>query len=312
MITTPTVLILGAGASQPFGFPSGKELLDLVCLRFNDKNKNIYKYVLENSIDYLGVDSKTILKFREALTKLAPTSVDAFLEHRTEFIEAGKACIARELIHYEREKNLSADWYPYLLSKLNTSFEEFGKNKLSVITYNYDRSLEHFLFTALQIRYNKSDSEIAQLLKNLPIIHLHGKLGDLPWQNTDSTKCREYNNTLSNQSVKISSNAIKIVCEDIDSDTEFKEAHKVLAEAEYIYFLGFGYDRTNLERLNISAIATKARKITGTAYGFTDMERHLKQVEWNSKPNIGHSQKLILSATNNKVLEFLRNEVDLH
>jgi len=171
--------------------------------------------------------------------------------------------------------------------------------------------LEQFLFTVLQSRYNKSDGEIAQLLKSLPIIHLHGKLGDLPWQNTDSTKCREYNNTLSNQSVKLSSNAIRIICEDIDNDTEFKEARKVLAEAEYIYFLGFGYNKTNLERLDISAIATKARRITGTACGFSEMERHLKQIEWNSKPDIKHSQKLMLSTTDNKVLEFLRNEVIL-
>jgi hypothetical protein len=31
MIKRPTVLILGAGASVPFGFPSGRQVLDDVC-----------------------------------------------------------------------------------------------------------------------------------------------------------------------------------------------------------------------------------------------------------------------------------------
>ena len=30
MITSPTVLILGAGASRQLGFPTGRELLDLI------------------------------------------------------------------------------------------------------------------------------------------------------------------------------------------------------------------------------------------------------------------------------------------
>ena len=33
MITVPTVLILGAGASIPFGFPSGRDLLLLISLQ---------------------------------------------------------------------------------------------------------------------------------------------------------------------------------------------------------------------------------------------------------------------------------------
>ena len=34
MISKPTVLVLGAGASQPYGFPVGRELAETVCKEF--------------------------------------------------------------------------------------------------------------------------------------------------------------------------------------------------------------------------------------------------------------------------------------
>ena len=39
---------------------------------------------------------------------------------------------------------------------MNTPFEDFEKNLVSVITFNYDRSLEQFLFISLKSRYGKS------------------------------------------------------------------------------------------------------------------------------------------------------------
>jgi len=57
------------------------------------------------------------------------------------------------------------DWYQYFCDKLNTSFEEFDQNKISIITFNYDRSLEHSLFTALKNSYGKNDRDCALKLK---------------------------------------------------------------------------------------------------------------------------------------------------
>ena len=37
MITEKPVFILGAGASCPYGFPSGAQLRENICLKFNDK-----------------------------------------------------------------------------------------------------------------------------------------------------------------------------------------------------------------------------------------------------------------------------------
>jgi len=50
-------------------------------------------------------------------------------------------------------------------------FEEFGENSLSIITFNYDRSLEHFLSVALRNTYNKEAAEVESVLREqIPIV----------------------------------------------------------------------------------------------------------------------------------------------
>ena len=106
------------------------------------------------------------------------------MEHRPEYLDVGKALIAAELIVCERETALfrrdGKSWYEYLFNELSTNFCDFEKNQLSILTFNYDRSLEHYLLTSLQNSYDKSIEECAEKLSKIPIIHLHGDLGALP------------------------------------------------------------------------------------------------------------------------------------
>jgi hypothetical protein len=65
MITTPTVFILGAGASIPYGFPSGLDLVDMICGPAGDR-----KYI------QFGVDQATAESFITALRQSDQQSVD--------------------------------------------------------------------------------------------------------------------------------------------------------------------------------------------------------------------------------------------
>src|SRR5260370_29716698 len=145
-IDARTVLVLGAGASMPFGFPSGQGLLDLIV-----KQAPSPRSVLGKNLLRCGISQDELQKFSKALQYANPISVDAFLEYRQEWIKVGKLAIAAALIPFEDESRLFADgdWYKYLFNALRAPFEDFGKNKLAVITYNYDRSFQFYFLTRL-------------------------------------------------------------------------------------------------------------------------------------------------------------------
>ena len=98
MIKTPTVLILGAGASIPYGFPDGRSLKLDIAINVNTKNKDFVR-----SITAAGYDAGELQAFGKALEGSPLMSVDAFLERRSEFVTVGKVAIARQLIGYEQQ-----------------------------------------------------------------------------------------------------------------------------------------------------------------------------------------------------------------
>ncbi|MDD5326272.1 MAG: hypothetical protein PHY02_00475 [Phycisphaerae bacterium] len=282
MIKVPTVLILGAGASIPYGFPSGKKLVEKICNMLEDDSNNIYRLFL-----MLGFSERIVRNFRETLAHSGQSSVDAFLEHRKDFVDVGKVAIATALLPFEKTKKLfdlgmDENWYQYLFSILNTSFQEFGENDLSIITFNYDRSVEHYLFTSLRNTHGKSDKECAEKLNLIPIIHVHGKLGDLEWKPEHRWPVQyDLSDPLDADMVGRASKSIKIIYEDIAEDNEFKQARQLLTKAARIYILGFGFNMTNLKRLGLLDSDFRTVEIQGTAYNLpAQLFTEIKQIKY--------------------------------
>jgi len=267
MIRSPTVLILGAGASAPFGFPAGRELLLQICAHLSADTD------LKQRLRACGYEQKLIECFRDELYLSMQPSVDAFLEKRSEFLEVGKAAIACALIPYEQESKLyrgeRLDWYEYLFNQMSTSLEEFRSSQLSVVTFNYDRSLEHFLFLALKHSYGLSDEECAEQLKAVPIVHVYGTLGGCLHSDGGS---RPYEPTVTPDVVKQCTSAIKIVHEGTTDDPELAAAHDLLVRAEVVCFLGFGYHPVNVERLKLDMLPPN-KTVLGSAYRITVEEK---------------------------------------
>ncbi|KPK77106.1 MAG: hypothetical protein AMJ89_03050 [candidate division Zixibacteria bacterium SM23_73] len=295
MITKPTVLILGAGASMPYGFPSGRELLRIIYdrLQFDPPGEWI------TTLLKLNIPKDCIRTFRNALRYSGSSSVDAFLEHRPKFLEIGKLAITLSLIPFEEESRLfdikmkEQSWYEYLFGKLNAPFDSFDENKLSIITFNYDRSIEHYIFTAMISKYGKSGEECKRKLDNIPIIHVHGRLGALPWQNEAG---RAYlprpGATPEEISINIVSKQIVVISEDVDTSPEFDHAFKLMKDAERIYFLGFGYHEMNLRRLKIDKLDNK--ELIGTSYGLGLAEIKAINEKWGIKLPDSHPKVLEL------------------
>lgn len=322
MIYTPTTLVLGAGASMPYGFPSGRKLIELIItMNLSERNKFVQ----------LGINSELLIEFQKDLMQADSLSIDEFLETRHEdYLEIGKSCIAYLLIQKEYSDTLfrrwkgpededhAEKWYYYLMDELTTfvddngatksiTLDQFSDNKLSVVTFNYDRSLEHYFFTTLSKRFNAPKADVANVVQKIPIIHIHGQIGFLNWQSRlKGAPVRSYNRKLDKQTLKTAADCIQILFEADDEDSTFSRAQGVMNDAERVYFLGFGYHPENMRRMKMHKFRPQAqwwkpdRIFKGSCSGFTDEEKRLKLS--------GRCQPVKFGDVNHKILEFLRRD----
>jgi hypothetical protein len=271
LITQPTVFVIGAGASQPFGLPLGGELRVNILDRYNrDEGRAL---VLTNTTPF---GRGQIDHFVNALRFSGLSSVDSFLERRPEFMEIGKAMMGIELLHGEEHEQLwrsSNNWLTYLYGHMiGNSLDEFANNKVAFVTFNYDRCIEHFFFVSLKNSFGRSDEETAQVARKIKVVHLHGRLGHLPWQE-GNTPIEFGDNQIDVRKMNIVTKEIKVVHEDHTADgrdADFDLAHVMLAHAHRVYLLGFGFGARNVQRIKLDVLTP--RVFDGTAYGFTDRE----------------------------------------
>jgi hypothetical protein len=274
VILKPTVLILGAGASNPYGYPLGSQLRDLIVELTAPGNESISLFS--------GPHAEL---FSERLKKSDVASIDDFLASNPSFATLGKQCISAALTlwgpRYTYKPKPGTDWYKYLWGRLYSGalrLHEFQRNRLRVITYNYDRSLARYLTGVLDHAYPDFHGKGAPLAsafleKVIPIVHLHGTLGDaevLTWSSDDLAPYRN------SQFIAEAARSIRIVHDD-ELSTEYETAHRWLAEAEVVHLLGFGFHETNLRRLDLVSQAAKRPSgwlhVGGTALGLKRAER---------------------------------------
>jgi hypothetical protein len=223
--------------------------------------------------DHPGHTVEEFFEFREAFLKSGQPSIDAFLERRSDFLDVGKFAIAYCLIPFEDENKLykqnvarGGDWYEYLSARLNSPFADFGKNKLSIITFNYDRSLEHYLLNSLHSLHGRPFDECAKALAQIPIIHVYGQLGKVPYPQPG---CHPYRPVReSTADVVRAAAGITLLHEEA---SDLKQAYELLTDARRICFLGFGYHPMNLERLTLKD-SDRNRVAFGTALGLLGKE----------------------------------------
>lgn len=83
MIDRNVAIILGAGASKPYGFLTGKELVEQA---IRDRRTPVLHTIRE-----LGFSVDDYSKFRTTLRNSGLSSIDRFLEIRDDFMDIGKA-----------------------------------------------------------------------------------------------------------------------------------------------------------------------------------------------------------------------------
>jgi hypothetical protein len=253
MFEKDTVLILGAGASVDAGFPLADKLVHEIFI-------NAYR---SNQSSMLGLSH-----FLGLMKSFDPINIDKFLkdisgENSKELILQGKRLIAEVLLECEDKKKLEADyrtsgkenWYRYLVDAITSGCgsdpTKILDNKLKIITFNYDVSLEYYLSSRLPRAsfFNVDDKNYAEEyvngLINDNIVHVYGKL----WDDVEPISClygsrRQFSKhrQFSRQHAK----HIYVIDEDKQAEcAKQKRIHHWLLAAKKIVILGYSFDQFN-------------------------------------------------------------------
>lgn len=256
MIDEKTALILGAGASSHASYEVGPSFKSQICALANNAS------FLD---DARGHSFDDISDFLKDFTFSAYRSPDRFLEDFPAYERSGKLCIAGILLRHELDsqlfKNGSAGWYETLFESLEMHAEGYNRDNVSIVTFNYDRSLEHTFWRIIEARH-KDPAEAKAMWENRPeIIHVHGMLGGYdPFDNA----CRGYELSNDFSHVVDAAEEIIIVSEADPTTREFQMARDHLIASERILFLGFGFDARNVARLAVFDEEQHCAKVGGT------------------------------------------------
>ena len=291
MIEKRTVFVLGAGASCPYGFPTARGLRAQIIDHYVGQRKQCVVELESGSSDkhvVLLLDSakKEAQDFVSTFDESSTESVDLFLSRHPEFAKTGKTAICLNILFAEKESKFREqvekqehDWYFYLYSRLTRhliqpdGLREFGKSNIAFVTFNYDRSLEYFLFNSLLHSFGGANTAtVEEQMRQIPIAHAYGQVGGLEWQETKTGL--PYGSPIAEFRRVNLSDVIEnlYVVHEERTNPELQKAREEISTAERLFFLGFGYAKENLEALGLPDTLRPDQHTYGTARGCTKRE----------------------------------------
>lgn len=301
MINWPTVFVVGAGASVDYDLPLGSVLVELIVDGLSTTGF-LRKPLLE-----AGFRLGDLETFADRLKRSDLDSIDAFLEgNEVQFTEIGKAAIASAILFRERDSRghlftarRNDHWLRYLwgVMKSQADTASFADNKISFVTFNYDRLIEYYFETVLQTTFNLKRDDARELRdRTMQIVHLHGSIVGRDFG--------DYSHPLSGEVVQEIASGIRVVHDEIPrGDEVFQIAYELFKSAKRVCFLGFGYHPVNIVRLQLNSLLGNKAQLTGTAYGLGQAEVEM------AKKRVGRD--FITGGRDEKVERFLRERVPL-
>jgi hypothetical protein len=270
MIREKTVLVLGAGASMPYGYPSGKDLRKRLC------ELELFSGPLSKG----WFQEQEIKSFCDSFQRSGMASIDAFLARRGKestftgrtLGEIGKHGIAlalrerqdmNHLFHSHGANPSSVDqtdhWYEYLWGRIcegvnQKNIQDLKLTQLSIVTFNYDLSLEYYLIYALANSYGATPVQARDLLSSIKIVHVYGNLSGNP-MTLDNNMTYSFRFLEDWRRISLDQQNIQIIDEErAGFDSSFLSAFNLLTKADRIGILGFSFDPTNMQRLFLAEV----------------------------------------------------------
>jgi len=308
------VLVVGAGASKEVNLPVGEELKQAIAsslgFRVTDMSQvvggdqkivEVFYQLAQQPGNQRG-DINPYLQTATLIRNAMPQaqSIDNFIDsHRsdTRIAQCGKLAIVSCILRAERASSLRVDrsniyntirfaevtntWFNGLFQLIVQSCQRDEVpdrlRKIAVISFNYDRCLEHFLHGALQNYYSMSSDQAAVTLRELDIFHPYGTVGSLPW--ADSSTGVEYGGEPFSQQLASLATRIRTFTEGTnETASDIVSIRSSLGSAERVAFLGFAFHALNLELLygaKLKQAAPHDSLVYATALGLSNSDARL-------------------------------------
>jgi len=140
-----TVFIVGAGASVPYGLPTGEELRQRI---LSGLPPQITHYGSQASGSELDTYNGLVSLYYELQSALQKTNltIDQFIASRPKFNDVGKLLIAAHVLPKELvailSDELTRNWLGWLVRRWYDNQYMFS-NDVEFITFNYDRIIKY-------------------------------------------------------------------------------------------------------------------------------------------------------------------------
>ena len=300
-------MILGAGASAPYGFPTAAALRKLIlslevpnageiAVNFPVVDSNGSRHdrrtdpsvaeekrglraqldwrgFLDSTCEQAGCAKQLISDFRTTFFKARRTNIDKFIQrYEDDFGSLGRLHIAATILNCEYDALLDGDWYSQLFEEMIPNDpEDVQQDRLSVITFNYDRSFERFFTTALQYSFRLTSEQALHVFHRIKLVHVYGALGTLG--NMPYGKL-EYVREAS-EHISFIRNTCRPSCA---SDLE-----RAIRGATNVCFIGFGFAPENVSLFEPEWFANK--NLIATSRGLSpnrmsEVQKKLKRIKF--------------------------------
>lgn len=301
-------LVVGAGASKELGLPVGAELKSKIARLLDIRFEGGYR---QNSGDHQITEALRVAvhhpegrrgdinehlkagwRIRDAMPQAI--SIDNFIDNHQgdKKIElCGKLAIVKSILDAERSSIIytdPGDWKKTIDFEatekcwLNPLMRLITENcrapdlqnrlaSLSFVIFNYDRCIEHYLYSALQNYYKLDAHAAAELLNQTQFFHPYGAVGKLPWQGNGDDAVG-FGCALSPHALLANARQIKTFTEGTNpNSSEIADIRDSVATAKNLLFLGFAYHKLNMNLITPTNMPNRSftPRTFGTARGLS-------------------------------------------
>lgn len=279
-----------------------------------DTSIGIYQLILLHIQHYQPFESQDVVDFAAEMARtpslLSKASIDAFLTSRTGAdSQIGRLLIAFALLQSERShiesldsdpysgeralaegKDGSWDWLEVVAAHVIESLESGNGWRFAFTTFNYDRTIEYYLSHRLagaKLGHRTAVGATRHLLREVPIVHVHGmirhgfELGRSIGYGQPFTEAEDVQGNLA------------IIGEETPEFRRTSRIGELMSRADRVVFLGFGYDRQNLNRIRPDPF-NPTQSLCGTTYRIQTTEER-DRISRDVSDSFGHDPHLLPS-----------------